>query len=388
LYYPHIHFRNVDWLKMAFLYWESLARIVPSAYVPHDSPAVQELLDAAPSFLVNRPPGESVLKAASEPFMKLLESHGGELREKLRVEHSGGDPVDMNRRPNGRDILGPKLDHELKQSLVDAKLADIGGDQSGLEAVYVHPRLADLYMSVLASEMARASRFHPLTDRPMEHLGMSGVTVDRLAQALELIEQQPITDREVESEMVLFSLRTVMPKGLQGVPFKRLARFRRDHSEELSAYQDFIAEVTGPGGALAGLSEFEDQQDLQAQLDAAYRRTVEPKVKSLREALHGIGLETVHSVATVTVGSLGAISGVGAGATALGAAVAAPFAPIFAVAAIGLGVFSVARRKALQATAAAEESPVAYLMYAEEELTPRGALGRLKTSARRFAIAR
>jgi hypothetical protein len=182
----------------------------------------------------------------------------------------------------------------------------------------------------------------------------------------------------------------VLPKGLSEVPFRRLVKFRRDHSEELSAYQDFIAELSAPGGALAGLGAIEDPQALEAHLATAYRRSVEPKVKDLEAALHGIGIETVHSVATVTVKPLARLAEVGAGAavgTAIAGGAVALFAPLFAVAGIGLGVFRVARQKSLQAQTAVDESPAAYLMYAAEELTPRRALNRLKTSARRFAIA-
>ena len=137
LYYPYIHFRDVEWLKMAVLYWEGLARIVPSYYSPHDSPEVKNLQDASPTFLRDQSPDDRVLRAASEPFLGLLDTHGDELRQRFGARAGADDLVDAV--PHGVDILGPKLYPRFKDGLEEAGLADIRKDPSGLDAAYVHP---------------------------------------------------------------------------------------------------------------------------------------------------------------------------------------------------------------------------------------------------------
>jgi len=41
LYYPFIHFKDEQWLKLSALYWDKMARIVPKDYDKKDSPTVK-----------------------------------------------------------------------------------------------------------------------------------------------------------------------------------------------------------------------------------------------------------------------------------------------------------------------------------------------------------
>lgn len=53
LYYPFIHFKDDDWLKVSALYWNRMARIVPHSYVKaseqvvleRDSEVTRQLID-------------------------------------------------------------------------------------------------------------------------------------------------------------------------------------------------------------------------------------------------------------------------------------------------------------------------------------------------------
>ena len=36
LYFPFVHIRDDDWLKMAVLYWPSVRRLVPADYLTQD----------------------------------------------------------------------------------------------------------------------------------------------------------------------------------------------------------------------------------------------------------------------------------------------------------------------------------------------------------------
>ena len=41
LYYPFIHFKDDNWLKLSALYWDRIGRIVPYSYEPEDSQTAQ-----------------------------------------------------------------------------------------------------------------------------------------------------------------------------------------------------------------------------------------------------------------------------------------------------------------------------------------------------------
>jgi hypothetical protein len=43
LYYPFIHFKDEQWLKLSALYWDKMARIVPAKYPTEDGATVKEL---------------------------------------------------------------------------------------------------------------------------------------------------------------------------------------------------------------------------------------------------------------------------------------------------------------------------------------------------------
>ncbi|WP_405868153.1 hypothetical protein OG407_49790 [Streptomyces sp. NBC_01515] len=45
LYYPYIHFRDEQWLKLAALYWPQIARAVPRDYQVRDSRTAAILAD-------------------------------------------------------------------------------------------------------------------------------------------------------------------------------------------------------------------------------------------------------------------------------------------------------------------------------------------------------
>ena len=45
LYYPHIEFQNVAWVKSSLLLWNHVYRIVPEGYAPNDSDDIKALID-------------------------------------------------------------------------------------------------------------------------------------------------------------------------------------------------------------------------------------------------------------------------------------------------------------------------------------------------------
>ena len=72
LYYPYIHFQNEAWLKLAVLYWDKMARIVPSEDNPHDSDAVK-MLQYEIDFVQNLKPDSEISRVA-DMFLDLITS--------------------------------------------------------------------------------------------------------------------------------------------------------------------------------------------------------------------------------------------------------------------------------------------------------------------------
>jgi hypothetical protein len=101
LYYPFIHFKDDRWLKLAALYREKVARIVPHDYVTDDSATVKAL---APCIDTVRP--DWVPPDFAQAFVDFLAQYGSKLRdqwpaldEKQRPPHAGGPSGNDSRRP-------------------------------------------------------------------------------------------------------------------------------------------------------------------------------------------------------------------------------------------------------------------------------------------------
>jgi hypothetical protein len=388
LYYPRIHFYDEEWLKLAVLYWEGLTRIVPRDYDPHDSPAVQELQRSAPRFIRPRAPRRQEMNEVAMPFADVIKQRAPQLREKFAVHREGSKVLLPSGVASDRELLDSKVARSLREALVDEQLALAEREASGHEAFFMHPRIADVYMAALAAAIARSDQLHPVSDEPAEHLAMGDLTVERLTTALLDEPAERTRSSEINAAMAIVSLKMVLPRSLKHVSFDQLVRFREDHTDELTAFQDFVTELTGPNGQLAGVESVEDVGSVEAHLEEAYRRRVLPQVNELEGSLNGIGIDTVQSVAAVTLKRLLLVPGVGIGAAVGGVALAPGIAPVFATGLVGLSVFNLARRSETSAANAVDANPAAYLVYAREELTHEGILARLKRGARKFLIRR
>ena len=83
LYYPYIHFRDDNWLKLSALYWPAMARMVPNGYPTEDSHTVRVLREEL-AFVIDVQPGPAA-DSTADLFIRLLERHGPELRGALKV---------------------------------------------------------------------------------------------------------------------------------------------------------------------------------------------------------------------------------------------------------------------------------------------------------------
>ena len=259
--------------------------------------------------------------------MQLINERRVELRERYGVRRSGNEIVRSDGVVSDRELLGDKLFKGLTDALVEAELAVLKTGRDGREEVYIDPKVADVYMAALAGEMAKRMKFLPVTNNPADHLAVSGLEVARLGEALLGLDVRPIARSEIAERMAVLGIEMVLPRTLDGVPIKKVVKFRQEHEEELRGYQEFVDKLAAPDAPLGDLAEIDDPRALGDHLKAVYRMELKPKVESLRKELNGIGIETTHSAATVVLKRLGKIGtvGAGAGAVAMGA-VASPFA--------------------------------------------------------------
>jgi hypothetical protein len=146
IYYPHIQFESLGWLKAALLYWEGILRIVPDGFEPFDPPEVHELATAglissiSPSRYL-----ESVRRLFAARLDELLATHLG---------HSWG--LD---RESGALIHIAEIEPGLLQALQARGLAAAAGEWASMS-----PELATLYKITLATEAGLELHAAPSTE--------------------------------------------------------------------------------------------------------------------------------------------------------------------------------------------------------------------------------
>lgn len=391
LYYPFIRFRDDNWVKLAALYWARVGRIVPPGYEPQDSPVVKALGE---DFVLNVRPTRAAHSLA-RLFLEVLATHGEKLRIAYGVDQAHAwkpDPVTAQRMGSAQVPVDGvdtafaylhtgKLAPKLRAELVDAGLAvpSRGGDDAWIG---VHPRVAHTYMTVLADGIANGPsgpQYFPVTDDAMDHVAVSGWTVDRLSAALldepslaENGEQQ----REIDVALAFVAIKTVVPKDLSSVPIDRIIEVREKYRDEMV---HFITQVESIGNDLASLADVKDRQALEAHLQVAYEERIEPQLKELTHDMRLFNIETVTSAANIKVTTPPAL-------TWLGGALGTGLNPVVAaVAGIAVAVTGFVTGRHVRAVELKGASPAAaYLFDVEKGLRTRTLLRRIRGGLRRF----
>jgi hypothetical protein len=254
LYYPFIHFKDDQWLKLSALYWDRMERIVPNNYTREDSDTVKALGD----FVVNLPP-ESVSPTFGNRFKEFIEQYGAQLSKVYGLnERDKWGPVPSTRRPppaggmSGTDhrlsyVFYEKMSDDLRSVLVTSNLAL--SDPMDRRWFGMHPRLADVYVTAMADQLAVEQGLYPVTDEALDHVAVGGWTMERLAQALlddiELVDSAP-TAREVETIAAYVAIESVIPKDIGAVSIERILKFREKYPRERASFQRYVHEFVKP----------------------------------------------------------------------------------------------------------------------------------------------
>jgi Family of unknown function (DUF6236) len=383
LYYPYIHFRDEAWLKLASLYWSKIGRIVPRGYEIHDSDTVRRLIDEL-ELVRNFDPAVAAEDVAL-PFVDLLAEHGGELRKQYDPwqEPPAGTVVPRprwlpaERHPHLAYIATEKLSSRLRQAMLDTGLVIEAPSDRGSMWMGMHPRLAAVYMTALAKQMAKDNQFEVVTSSELDHLAVGDWSMPRLAQAL-LEDTQLVGsmagEQELPDQLGMVAIQAVVPRNLEQVPLEKIIEIRKNHGDELSAFREHLE---GLGETLKKFETVKDPGALQLHLEVYYEDTLKRDLKRLKEGMTSVGVDTAMTAMNTQVVVPAAVS------TSAGLLHATLNPIIAAGAAIAFGAAKVLRSRR-ERQQQLSSSPAAYLLRLEEGLQPATLLKRVQRSVRKF----
>ncbi|MGW4682614.1 hypothetical protein ACWEOS_29480 [Micromonospora taraxaci] len=383
LYFPFVHIRDDDWLKMAALYWPSVRRLVPADYIKHDSVTARTFFDA--DVLRDEDPGR-LMPALGWDLARALRMNADRLLRDFSLARAYADWTGESQfqgGPDGEPQLGwihvTKFPMDVLQQLCEMGLARVGRSSdpvwghSGPPAdwIGVHPAVAGAYMTVLAGWISRAARFQPLTDQ--EDLRAATASSDigaalglLMGRPAELADGENAFDAGVET-YVMLALQYARPANLSNISADTLLQCRADLAEELAVFRDYVA---AQRAELAELASMPIRGRRLEAFAAHVEHTVEIPLQKLEKGLSLHRMEPARSL--LVAGSFVPPAAV----SVAGAMPPAAATTVGALAAVGSAWWQV---NSVRESAKAS-SPVGYLLDVRDRLTPRT----LATRARRI----
>ena len=198
VYYPRIHFRDVEWLKATLLAFGRVYRIVPTDHLLPDDP--QEVRDI------------SERHGASKPLVIEVDPEwsGIELaQENLDRALQGVDPTELERRFGRRAtadreaevgkyaVHRSKVNEFLFQHLHGRGLVwPMDENDPANPYLRVHPDLGDAILSVSAIATARSKGADVVTDEPTLHTAVAAIDEDAVLHTLIRPNPHPVELQE------------------------------------------------------------------------------------------------------------------------------------------------------------------------------------------------
>lgn len=382
LYYPFTHVRDDAWLKAAALHWPKLAVMSRSGPARTPTETMYVLRDEL-DFFVDVDPAYQADRVAQE-FITFITLHGAELRR--RYAHLGELPAGLTSGPpsshwqfNRFDVGGVgwintgRLSDALHNVFVGQGLGI--ASETG-EWVGMHPRLADVYITALAERLADANQMPAVTDQLTVYGALNGWDVDTLALVLLGDEDEKRPPRrgaaDVAALYAAVAIRTVVPRGLDGIPVERVVQARRVLASEFDAFRARLDSLTDQ---FADMAQAESAEVLRARVQMLVERDLRGSVEELERGLRGVGLEPARAV--LGMKSLELPAAAAAAATGFGIPAVAGKAGLVAAELVASGV------RAGRAAQERRRSVAGYLLGLREELDPQGVVDRLRRTLRR-----
>jgi hypothetical protein len=297
LYFPHVQFRSIDWLKSALLYWEKVKRIVPEGFGPEDPPEVRSLVEAGLVEDVSPAPFRDAARARFHPrFAALAKSRNGRF------------PWSTLER--AATVLHPdKLDERLQHELADRGLARASGDW-----LEVEPQVAALYLTVLAAEAG-------------EHHG-TPLTTDAFAidvAGIYLATEGEPTPTSDGSALARTAVRFPAPAALSGVSIDRILKIREKYGLERTRFRELFQATSAE---LATLSSREAIADHLAVKKANFELELKAQTEILDEARASNVWDFINISTPAAVAAGGALVGASPVVLGIGTAVSLVFGAV------------------------------------------------------------
>lgn len=373
LYYPWMHFRDEDWLKLALLTWDNIVRIRPKDVPDRDGDLVHEIR-AESDLLTEIVPSPTDLDVVTEAFVEVVRTFREQLVERYGMAEDGrwrrrstayrawsnasaGEDFDDDSSWLYDGPAGPKMAKKLRDMLLAADLAIT--DTAGRTWVGMSPKLGSIYSATLADVVARHNQLSPVTDNPWIH---------HAAGALDQLTELLLGDRirrpalqHADSAYMHIAIRAVIePKRLTDVPVAKLIKFRRRYSAELTAFREH---VRGLAPEIERVAAVENIDVAYAHLKSLYQKVTEPQLNELRRGLLGLGVES-------TAGAIGMRLDLNAAAgTLIGSAVSSGGPLVVAGTAAAVTVVPYVAGQIKAGRQRTRDSPVAYLLAADRKLS-------------------
>lgn len=311
LYFPYFHFPNDEWVKVAALYWDKMYRIVPYGIATErDTSVVKGFSKGQTPFIANIHPEEFYedLHEIKLEFMKLINDHTDELLSYYGINKRKDWPDNEYTKkyaPNGANpklayIYSEKIEDELKELLLNSGLGTLRSDSGpDYQWIGMHPRLANVYMAALAERLAKRTQTNPVTPDNLNYFSVSGFTFERLSQVL--LQHAKFTSNklckdEIASRLANIAFRAVMPKDIQNVPLEKIQKLRENYPRDFSEFQNFVQKVVVD---IPKVKEIEAEAFVNDYLEAEFRKTIQPRMDELNDALKSLGINTISTVLNI-----------------------------------------------------------------------------------------
>lgn len=282
LYYPYMHFQDINWLKLLLLYWEKVTRIVP---IPldgelEDSPVVRDLVTERVIF--NTPP-DSFIPGAARSFRERI------LPYLENPSSPGSDVVLGVLREIDHVPLSLDATHAMKMpsSLWDEMKRCEGTIIDGHELT--SDNLGGLYMLCLAAEMSDGIGAGLQTDT----VGYDG------CGAYLRFGQPPQLAAGSHAPHALFNLDIDFPTPaqLQHVPITKIVEFRTRYAGERARFREMIEGILGHARTMDNVPALQDYL-------ASQVGRIQETGKEYRARLLALGLSAAAKLFKVSVPAL------------------------------------------------------------------------------------
>ncbi|MEV0361686.1 DUF6236 family protein [Nocardia fusca] len=415
LYFPHAKLPDDAWIKASALCWPQLGRISPHGfYGDRDSDTVKRLRDEL-DFVVNVYPGmlsfdddrlvDSAILSHFRPppeddivfgngcritppgssddhvmalFQDFLLRYSEELIPRYGIQALGIDSID-GRVAAYRDPRLVRLDLGKFPNALARQLDRLGLQLYDGYHVMMHPRLAAVYLAVLADVLARENGMTPITDQPVHCAAAYGWTIDALAEIL-LSDEHHTRVRSHEDythAFAVLSVQTVLPRDLDTIPVDRVIEARRRLLPEMIRYREFLDSLIPE---LVEISAITDPVVREKKLHNRVESQIKQPIERMEREIGSLGMQPVRAV--LSMNSL-------APPAALAVlAETAELPPVIAGSGMVAGCLVGATYNALdQRRQVLAAEPTGYLLNLRNELEPSDTVSRIRSAVRR-AVSR